>query len=149
MMSNGEETCKTIKAKRETRDRIMLQHSIPMLEHLRDTVQNWIDGEFRDLEEEMLHVDSHAPSTRASERINGYRIELSQIRSEYLPKAITELNELIEYVKEQRFASAEDAIETLKSKVASVLGVMFALTKARERLDGMADMIEISVPEET
>ena len=29
----------------------MLQHSIPLMEQLRNMVQEWIDGEFRDLED--------------------------------------------------------------------------------------------------
>jgi len=140
-MSSSEAILEAIRQRRETRDRLMLQHSIPLVRQLREVVQDWVDGEFRDLEDMIVQLDCSAPRTSASERINRFRVELSKIRSEQLPSALKELDELIEYIQQKKFETAEEATETLKAKVAPILLVVFNLTKARERLDGMADMI--------
>jgi len=44
-------------------------------------------------------------------------------------------------IKQQNFKSAEEAITMMKEKVPPILIVMWNLLKARERLDGMAEMI--------
>jgi hypothetical protein len=90
---------KALDKERETRDRIMLQNLIPILSQLRQTVDKWIDGEFKDLEDEIAYVDSFAIRDRASERIDTSGIELSKIREDQLPKALKELDELIEHIK--------------------------------------------------
>jgi len=144
--SNSEPALDAIRARREVRDRLMLQHSIPLLEQLRNMVQEWVDGEFRDLEDLIVQVDCFAPSESASERINRFRIELSRIRSRHLPKALKDLDELIAYIKKQEFASVEEATRKLGQKVRPILSVVFELARARDRLDGMADMIQIPPP---
>jgi hypothetical protein len=145
-MSSSEAALEAIRARRETRDRLMLQHSLPLLEQLKNMVQEWIDGEFTDLEDLISQVDCFAARDSASERINRYRIELAQIRNEQLPKALRELNELIDYIKAQSFSSAEEATRTLQSKINPILSVVFALSRSRDRLDGMADMIQTPRP---
>ena len=145
-MSNSEATLEAIRARRETRDRLILQLSLPILEQLKKIVQEWIDGEFTDLEDLISQVDSFAPRDSASERINRYRIRLSQIRNDQLPKALRELDNLIDYIKTQSFATAEEATQTLKQKINPILSVVFALSRERDNLDGMADMIHIPRP---
>lgn len=147
-MSDSEVILEAIRQRRETRDRIMLQNLIPILNQLRQTVDTWIDGEFKDLEDEISHVDNFAPSDGASERINRFRMELGRIRNEELPEALRELDELIEYIKEQKFKSAEEATDILDKKVRPVISVVFSLSTARDRLDGMADMIPLPSIEE-
>jgi hypothetical protein len=146
MSRDMEPALEAIRARREVRDRMTLQHSIPLMEQLRNMVQEWIDGEFKDLEDLIGQVDSFAPSESASNRINKYRIELSQIRSAQLPNAIRDLNELIDYVKKQEFESVEEATRLLGQKISSILSVISGLGRARDRLDGMADMIQIPLP---
>jgi hypothetical protein len=121
----------------------MLQNAIPVLDQLRNMVNTWIDDEFKDFEDEIEQVDCSAPRESATERIERFRIEINQIRNQQLPQAMTELNSLIEQIKQQSFKSAEEAIQMLKEKVPPILIVMWSLIKARERLDGMADMIPI------
>jgi hypothetical protein len=145
-MSSPDTTLEAIRQRRETRDRLVLQHSIPLLEHLKNMVQDWIDGEFRDLEDLILQVDYFASRDSASDRINRFRVELSQIRSDKLPKATKELDELIDYIKSKSFESAEETARLLGRKIQPIISVVFELTRARDRLDGMADMIQIPVP---
>lgn len=143
VLSNSDIILDAIRQRRETRDRIMLQNLIPILGQLRQTVDTWIDGEFKDLEDEISHVHSFASRDSASKRINRFRKELSQIRNDQLPNALRELDELIEYIKQQKFKSAEEATTMLQKKLAPIISVIFNLSKARERLDGMADMIPL------
>ncbi len=148
-MSSSETILKAIKEKREMRDRIMLQNLMPILNQLRKTVDTWVDEEFKDLEDEISHVDNFAPTDSASERINRFRIEVTKIRNEQLPKALKELDKLIDFIKQPKFESAETAVDMLKEKLAPIVSIIFGLNKARERLDGMADMIiEMPVPED-
>jgi len=148
-MSNSEAILEAIKAKRETRDRIMLQNFMPILNQLRKTVDTWVDEEFKDLEDEISHVDNFAPTDSASERINRFRIEVTKIRNEQLPKALKDLDKLIDFLKQPKFESAEKAINMLREKLTPIVSIIFSLNNARERLDGMADMIaEIVVPED-
>ena len=142
-MSNSEAILEAIKQRREVRDRLMLQNLIPILRELRRIVNTWIDGEFKDLEDEVSHVDRFAPRDSASRRISRFLRELRQIRNDQLPKALKELDELIEYIKQQKFESAEEATEILNKKVSPIISVVFSLSRARERLDGMADMITL------
>jgi len=66
-----------------------------------------------------------------------------------LPKALKELDELIECIQQQKFESAEEATKILKDKTAPIISVVFNLSGARERLDGMADMIiELPSPQD-
>ena len=147
-MSNSEAILEAIRQRRETRDRIMFQNLLPVLNQLRQTVDTWIDGEFKDLEDEISHVDNFAPTTdRASVRIDRFRRELGQIRNEQLPKALESLDELIDDIKQKRFDTAESATSMLKDKIAPIISVIFSLSEARDRLDGMADMIIIPLPE--
>lgn len=148
MATDSEPALEAIKARREVRDRDMLEHSVPLMENLRSMVQGWVDGEFRDLEDLIVRVDSYAPSESASDRINRFRIELAQIRSERLPKALKDLDGLIEYIKRQEFKTVEEAMRMLGQKIRPILSVLFELGRARDRLDGMADMIEIPLPTE-
>lgn len=146
-MSSPDAILEAIKRSRETRDRVMLQNAIPVLDQLRNMVNTWIDDEFKDFEDEIEQVDCSAPRYSATERIERFRIEINQIHNQQLPQAMTELNSLIEQIKQQSFKSAEEAIQMLKEKMPPILIVMWNLIKARERLDGMADMIPI--PEAT
>jgi len=148
-MSDSEAILNAIRQRRETRDRIMLQNLLPILDQLRKTVDTWIDGEFADLEEEISHVDDFAPRDTATRRINRFRAEIGQIRNNELPKALRELDELIEYIKQQKYKSAEEATEILEKKIMPILAVIFNLSTARDRLDGMADMISIPPPPPT
>ena len=148
-MSGSEVILEAIKARRETRDRIMLQNLLPILDQLRKTVDTQIDGEFKDLEDEISHVHDFALRDSASERINKFRIEVERIRNDQLPKALKELDELIECIQQQKFESAEEATKILKDKTAPIISVVFNLSGARERLDGMADMIiELPSPQD-
>ena len=147
-MSTPETTLEAIKRSREVRDRIMLQNLIPVLDSLRTMVNTWIDDEFKDFTEEIEQVDCSAPRESASERIDKFRLEINQISGEQLPQAMKELDCLIDEIKEKKFKTADDAIEMLKAKVPPILVVMWNLFKARERLDGMADMISIPAPTE-
>jgi hypothetical protein len=146
MMSNSEVMLEAVRQRRETRDRIMLQNLIPILNQLRQTVDTWIDGEFKDLEEEISHVDTFAPRDSASRRIDRFRGELRQIRNDHLPQALKELDQLIDFIEKQKFKSAEEAMELFNTKVSPILSVVFNLGKARERVDGMADMIPMPPP---
>jgi hypothetical protein len=146
-MSSPDAVLEAIKRSRETRDRIMLQNAIPLLNQLRIMVNTWVDDEFKDFENEIEQVDCSAPRESATERINRFRMELNTIRNQQLPQALRELDSLIELINQQRFETAEDAIEMLKEKMPPILIVMFNLTKARERLDGMADMIPLPIEE--
>ncbi len=121
----------------------MLQNAIPVLDNLRNMVNTWIDDEFKDFTEEIEQVDCSVPRESASKRIDRFRVEINQIHNKELPQAMKELDCLIEDIKQQNFKSAEDAIEMLKAKIPPILIVMWNLFKARERLDGMADMIPI------
>jgi len=143
MTSTSESILEAIKARRETRDRIMLQNLMPILNQLRTTVDTWIDGEFKDLEDEITHVDNFAPRDSASERVSRFRMELIKIRNDELPKALKELDKLIEYIEQGKFDSVEEATGLLRTKIIPILVVVFGLSKARERLDGMADMIPV------
>ena len=58
-----------------------------------------------------------------------------------LPKALVELDELISYIEQMKFQSSEKATEVLKEKISPILSVAFDLHNARERLDGMAEMV--------
>jgi hypothetical protein len=145
-MSSPETILEAIKRSREVRDRIMLQNAIPVLDNLRNMVNTWIDDEFKDFTEEIDQVDCSAPRESASHRIDRFRVEINQIRNNQLPQAMKELDCLVEGLKQQNFKSAEDAIEMLKAKIPPILIVMWDLFKARERLDGMADMIPIPEP---
>ena len=69
-MSDSEAILEGIRYRRETRDRIMLQNLLPILNQLRQTVDTWIDYEFRDLEDEISHLDSFAVGDNASKRIS-------------------------------------------------------------------------------
>ena len=142
-MSRSEAILEAIRQRRETRDRIMLQNLMPILRQLRETVDRWVDNEFKDFEDEISHVDRFAPTDSASERISRFMTELTQIRNEQLPKALKELDELIEKIQQQSFKSAEEATNLLRDNVYPIISIVFNLTKARERLDGMADMIPI------
>jgi len=142
-MSDSEVMLEAIRQRRETRDRIMLQNLIPILNQLRQTVDTWIDGEFKDLEEQISQVDNFAVRDRASERISRFRTEITQIRNDELPKALKQLDELIDFIKEGKFESAKEAVDMLKDNLEPILSIAFDLNQARERLDGMADMIPI------
>ena len=142
-MMDSEATLEAIRQRRETRDRIMLQNLLPILNQLRVTVDTWIDSEFKDLEDEISHVDNFAPRDSASERIDRFRRELREIRNDKLPKALKQLDELINSIKQQKIESAEEATAMLRKDIPPILFVIFSLGKARERLDGMADMIPI------
>jgi len=143
IMSESEAILEAIRQRRETRDRLMLQNLIPILDQLRTTVDTWVDEEFKDLEEEISHVDGFAPRDSASERISRFRVEVSNIRNVKLPKALKQLDELLDFIKRGKFKSAKEAMNMLKQKLAPILLVAFNLSEARERLDGMADMIPI------
>ena len=145
-MSSPEAILEAIKRSREVRDRIMLQNAIPVLDNLRNMVNTWIDSEFKDFTEEIEQVDCSSPRESASERINRFRVEINQIHNDQLPQAMRELDCLIEDIKQRNFKSEEDTIEMLKAKISPILIVMWNLFKARERLDGMADMIPITTP---
>jgi chromosome segregation ATPase len=145
-MSTPETILEAIKRSREQRDTIMLQDAIPVLEQLRNMVKRWIDHEFKDFEEEIRQVDHSAPRQSAIDRIEKFRTEIEQIRTEQLPSATKELDSLVEEIKQQSFNTVEDAIEKLKQKIPPILVVMWNLIKARERLDGMAEMIPIPKP---
>jgi hypothetical protein len=123
----------------------MLQNAIPVLNQLRDMINTWIDNEFKDFEDEIEQVDCSAPRESATERINRFRAELNTIRNEQLPQALRELNLLIDQIVQQRFKSAEEAIAMMREKMLPILVVMWNLIKARERLDGMADMIPVPI----
>ena len=142
-MSDSEAILEGIRQRRETRDRIMLQNLIPILNQLRKTVDTWIDEEFRDLEDEISHVDSFAVRDSASQRISRFRTEITQIRNDELPKALKQLDELIDFIKEGKFESAKEAVDMLKKNLRPILSIAFHLNQARERLDGMADMIPV------
>jgi hypothetical protein len=137
-----------IQQRRETRDRLLFQHSIPILEQLRNVVNSWIDGEFHDLEDELSHVDDFTVRDRASDRISRFRTNITRIRNEELPQALKNLDELIEFIKGQKYESAQHATQTLSEKINPILSVIFNLTCARDNLDGMADMIPIPTIEE-
>ena len=145
-MKTVEIVLESIKRSREERDTIMLQNAIPVLEQLKHMVSTWIDYEFKDFDEEMKQVDCSAPTQSAISRIQRFRIEVDQIRNEQLPGAMKELNSLIDEIKQHSFRTAEDSIEKLKQSAPPILVVMWNLIKARERLDGMADMIPIPEP---
>jgi hypothetical protein len=147
-MSSSEVVLEAIWQRRETRDRLLFQHSIPILEQLRSVVNSWIDGEFQDLEDELSHVDDFTVRDRASERIARFRTELAAIRNEELPKALKELDELVEFIKQQKFESSQHATQTLSRKTTPILSVIFSLISARNNLDSMADMIPIPTAEE-
>jgi len=147
-MSSSEAILEIIKQRREVRDRLMLQNLLPILSELRRIVNTWVDGEFKDLEEEVSHVDSFATRDSASRRISRFLKELRKIRNNQLPKALKELDELIKYIKQQKFESAEEATEMLNKKVSPIISVVFNLSRARERLDSMADMITLPSIEE-
>jgi hypothetical protein len=142
-MSNPEAVLESIWQRRETRDRLLLQHSIPILEQLRNVVHSWIDGEFKDLEDELSNVDEFTVRDRASERIGKFRTQLTKIRNEELPSAMRELEELIGIIKKQEFESAHQATEILSKKINPIVSVIFNLSSARDKLDGMADMIPL------
>lgn len=146
-MSSSEAILDAIRQRRETRDRIMLQNLIPILNQLRQTVDTWIDGEFTDLEDEISHVDNFAPRDSASERIDRFRRDLYQIRNDKLPKALKQLDDLIDYIKQQKFETAEEAIKVLRNKITPIVFIVFGLGRARERLDSMADMIPVPIVE--
>ncbi len=147
-MSNSEAILEAIHQRRETRDRLLFQHSIPILEQLRNVVNSWIDGEFHDLEDELSHVDDFAVRDRASERIVKFRADITRIRNEELPQALKSLDELIEFIKGQQFESARHATQTLTQKTSPIISVIFGLLNARYNLDSMADMIPIPTIEE-
>jgi glutamyl-tRNA reductase len=147
-MSNSETILEGIRQRRETRDRLLFQHSIPILEQLRNVVNSWVDGEFHDLEDELSHVDDFAVRDRASETISRFRTNITRIRNEELPQALKDLDELIEFIKEQKYESAQHATQTLSEKIRPILSVIFSLTSARNHLDSMADMIPIPTIEE-
>jgi len=65
-VSGSEAILEGIRQRREERDRIMLQNLIPILSQLRQTVDTWVDGEFRDLEAEVSHVDGFVVRDSAS-----------------------------------------------------------------------------------
>lgn len=142
-MSDSETSLEGIRQRRKTRDRVMLQGLIPVLDQLRQTVNTWIDEEFKDIEEEILHVDSFARRDSASERISRFQTEVASIHNDELPKALKQLDELIDFIKKGKFKSAKKAMDMLKQKLGPILKVAFDLINARERLDGMADMIPI------
>lgn len=142
-MSDSEVIIEIIRQRRETRDRIMFQNLIPILSQLRQTVDTWIDDEFNDLEDEISHLGNVAPTDNASKRITRYEKDVTQIRSEQMPKALKQLDELIRYIKQQKFKSSEEATEMLKKKLPPIISVVFSLNKARERLDSMAEMIPL------
>lgn len=143
IMSSSEAILEAIRQRRETRDMLMFEQLVPILSDLRRIVNTWIEGEFRDLEEEVSHVDSFAIRDSASERISRFIGELSEIRNNRLPNALRQLDELIESIKQQKFQSSEEATDMLKEKVNPVISLIFSLSNARERLDGMADMIPL------
>ena len=145
-MSGSEAILEGIRQRREERDRIMLQNLIPILSQLRQTVDTWIDGEFRDLEAEVSHVDSFAVRDSASERISRFMTEIREIRNNKLPEALKELDELINYIKKKKFKSAEEAMRVVRKKLDPFILVIFNLGNAREKLDGMADMIPLLPP---
>jgi hypothetical protein len=145
-MNTIETILESIKRSREERDTIMLQNAVPVLEQLRQMVNTWIDHEFKDFEEEMKEVDCSAPRQSAIARIERFKTEINQIRNEQLPSAMKELNSLIDEIKQHSFKTAEESIEKLKQKAPPILIVMWNLIKARERLDGMADMIPVPEP---
>lgn len=62
-----------------------------MLDQLRNMVNTWIDDEFKDFEDKTEQVDCSASRESATERINRFRGELTTIRNEQLPRAMTEL----------------------------------------------------------
>jgi hypothetical protein len=145
-MSTPEAIVEAIKQRRETRDRIMLQNLRPVLEQLQTMVNTWVDDEFKDLEDEIEQVDDSTPRESAAQRIERFRTEIRQIHGEQLPQAMKELDSLIEQINQQSFKCVEDAIGTLEKKVSPILSVMWNLLNARERLDGMADMIPVPEP---
>jgi hypothetical protein len=145
-MSTIETVLEAIKRSREQRDTLMLQNAIPVLEQLRHMVNTWINLEFKDFEEEIKEVDCSAPRESAIERITRFKAEMNQIHNEQLPLALKELDSLVEEIKQHTFKTAEDSIAELKEKATPILVVMWNLIKARERLDGMADMIPIPEP---
>jgi hypothetical protein len=145
-MSTIETVLEAIKRSREQRDTLMLQNAIPVLEQLRHMVNTWINLEFKDFEEEIKEVDCSAPRESAIERITRLKAEMNQIHNEQLPLALKELDSLVEEIKQHTFKTAEDSIAELKEKATPILVVMWNLIKARERLDGMADMIPIPEP---
>jgi len=147
-MSNSEAILEAIRQRRETRDRLLFQHSIPILEQLRNVVNSWIDGEFHDLEDELSHVDDFTVRDRASERISRFRTDITRIRNEELPQALKNLDELIEFIKGQKYESAQHATQTLSKKISPILSVIFGLASARNNLDSMADMIPVETIEE-
>ena len=113
------------------------------MQQMRKTVDTWIDEEFKDLEEEISHVDNFATRDSASERINRFIAEVASIRKDKLPRAIKQLDELVNFIKRGKFKSAKETMDMLKQKLTPILVVAFNLSDARERLDGMADMIPI------
>lgn len=147
-MSNSEAILEAIQQRRETRDRLLFQHSIPVLEQLRNVVNSWIDGEFHDLEDELLHVDDFAVRDKASERIARFRTDITRIRNGELPQALKDLDELVEFIKGQKFESAQHATKMLTQKTSPIISVIFNLLYARYNLDSMADMILIPTIEE-
>jgi hypothetical protein len=59
---------------------------------------------------------------------------------------LKELDKLIEYIKEKKFKSAEEATNMLQRKLNPLLRVIYNLVKARDRLEGMAVMIPMPPP---
>jgi hypothetical protein len=148
-MSEREAILDAIRERRGTRDRIMFENLIiPTVNNLRQTVDSWVDGEFKDLEDEISHVDNFAPTDSATKRLDGFRKELLEIRNNQLPKASKQLDDLVEYIKQQKYESVSQIISMLNEKLTPILIVMSNLIKARERLDGMAEMIPLASIEE-
>jgi len=121
---------------------------VPTLNQLRQTVDSWIDEEFKDLENEISYVDSFAPTDEATTRIDGFGKEIAKIQNEELPRALRQLDYLIEYIKQQKYESAEDFAKKLFDNAAPIFSVMSSLVKTREKLDSMADMISVPAIEE-
>jgi hypothetical protein len=148
-MSEREAILDAIRERRGTRDRIMFENLIiPTVNNLRQTVDSWVDGEFKDLEDEISYVDNFAPTDSATKRLDGFRKELLEIRNNQLSKASKQLDDLVEYIKQQKYESVSQIISMLNEKLTPILIVMSNLIKARERLDGMAEMIPLASIEE-
>jgi len=136
-------------AKRAVRDEwIAAQILIPTARSLKESFSRWVDQELTDLQQQVSLLETRASGV-ALERLTQTANELLQIQRQGLAHALSDLDQLVDYLNQNPEKTPKQVIERFSQHAKPALTLLFQLYQIRESLDVMAGMVPPIPPPQT
>ena len=128
-------------AKRAVRDEwIASQVLIPTANSLKQSFSRWVDQELADLQQQVSLLETIASGV-ALDRLTQIRNDLLGVQRSDLANALSELDQLINYLNQNPERTPRQVIERFSQHARPALSILFQLNQTRQSLDVMAGMV--------